>query len=81
MPTSAINPLVPISGAPTTQSVRDNFAAAKSEIETLQGQVASITPVYVQNVNPNIPAGHTGLWIQTGLGSGSDITFWVEDGQ
>jgi len=29
----------PIAGTPTTQSVRDNFAAAKSEIESLQGQI------------------------------------------
>jgi hypothetical protein len=35
--TSAIDPLKPITGTPTTQSVRDNFTAAKSEIEFLQG--------------------------------------------
>ncbi len=33
---SAIDPAVPVAGTPTTQSVRDNFAAAKSEIEALQ---------------------------------------------
>lgn len=33
---SAINALHPVSGNPTTASVRDNFAAAKSEIEALQ---------------------------------------------
>jgi len=37
--TSAINALNPITGTPTTQSVRDNFAAAKTEIEALQGAV------------------------------------------
>lgn len=36
--TSAINALNPITGTPTTQSVRDNFAAAKSEIEALQAR-------------------------------------------
>lgn len=33
---SAIDPTKPIEGTPTTASVRDNFAAAKSEIEILQ---------------------------------------------
>lgn len=37
--TSAINPLNPVAGSPTTASVRDNFAAAKNEIEALQRQV------------------------------------------
>lgn len=34
--TSLIDATKPIAGNPTTQSVRDNFAAAKSEIEELQ---------------------------------------------
>ena len=34
--TSAINPLYPVEGTPTTESVRDNFLAAKTEIEALQ---------------------------------------------
>lgn len=34
--TSAINSNYPVTGTPTTQSVRDNFAAAKSEISSLQ---------------------------------------------
>lgn len=33
---SAIDPTKPTTGNPTTQSVRDNFAAAKTEIETIQ---------------------------------------------
>lgn len=37
--TSAINPLYPIAGTPTTQSVRDNFNAAKNEIDALQRQI------------------------------------------
>ncbi len=37
--TSAINPLYPIAGTPTTQSVRDNFNASKNEIEALQRQI------------------------------------------
>lgn len=34
--TSLIDATKPIAGTPTTQSVRDNFAAAKSEIEAMQ---------------------------------------------
>ena len=34
--TSAIDATKPVEGAATTQSVRDNFAAAKAEIEALQ---------------------------------------------
>jgi len=37
--TSAINPLYPVTGSPTTQSVRDNFTASKSEIEALQASI------------------------------------------
>lgn len=33
---SAIDPQFPVYGNPTTQSVRDNFQAAKDEIEALQ---------------------------------------------
>jgi hypothetical protein len=33
---SQIDPQYPVYGTPTTQSVRDNFQAAKDEIETLQ---------------------------------------------
>lgn len=36
---SAIDPSKPTEGTATTASVRDNFAAAKTEIETLQGLV------------------------------------------
>lgn len=37
--TSAIDATKPISGNPTTQSVRDNFAAAKAEIEAIQNRI------------------------------------------
>jgi len=40
---SAIDPQYPVYGTPTTQSVRDNFAAAKSEIEALQGGKLDLT--------------------------------------
>lgn len=38
---SSINAANPVSGNPTTASVRANFSAAKSEIETLQTDVAA----------------------------------------
>lgn len=39
------------------------------------------TQLFVQNETPEIPAGTSGLWVQTGLGDGSGFTFWIEDGQ
>lgn len=36
---SAIDPSIPPLGAPTTAGVRANFAAAKSEIEALEGRI------------------------------------------
>ena len=46
--TSAIDTTKPTTGNPTTQSVRNNFAAAKAEIEALQAQLAAraITTVF-----------------------------------
>lgn len=38
---SSIDATKPVSGSPTTQSVRDNFSAAKSEIEALQASTAA----------------------------------------
>jgi hypothetical protein len=40
---SAIDDTKPVTGTPTTQSVRDNFAAAKSEITALQAAVPTWT--------------------------------------
>lgn len=39
---SSIDTTKPVSGSPTTQSVRDNFSAAKSEIEALQAGKADL---------------------------------------
>lgn len=39
---SNIDPSQPVIGNPTTQSVRDNFAAAKTEIEALQTAVGDV---------------------------------------
>jgi hypothetical protein len=38
---SAINASFPVTGSPTTSSVRANFSAAKSEIETLQSDLTT----------------------------------------
>ena len=35
--------------------------------------------VFIQNNNPNMT--NPGMWIQTGLGTGSDFTIWIEDGE
>lgn len=48
---SAINASFPVEGAPTTSSVRDNFAAAKSEIETLQAGLTTEIADRVADVN------------------------------
>ena len=62
---SAINPALPIYGTPTTESVRSNFAAAKSEIEALQASLATapylpisggtMTGPMVLSANPSVP--------------------------
>ncbi len=49
---SSIDATKPVSVNPTTQSVRDNFAAAKSEIEALQ---LSITKTRTYNVAGQMP--------------------------
>lgn len=36
--------------------------------------------VFVQDDAPDFK-GQTGIWVQTGLGDGSGMTIWVEDGK
>ena len=36
--------------------------------------------LFVSNSEPSVSAGVPYLWVQTGLGGGADMTFWVEDG-
>lgn len=43
---SNVDPAVPVAGTPTTQSVRDNFAVAKTEIEALQAAVNNILAAF-----------------------------------
>lgn len=60
--TSAIDATKPVTGEPTTQSVRDNFTAAKSEISYLQtprllraANVAPTTEIFQPCVTNNTP--------------------------
>ena len=58
--TSAIDATRPIQGAATTQSVRDNFAAAKAEIEALQAiPPGSVRPDWA---NATLAASHGGQY-------------------
>src|SRR5215471_9316626 len=65
---SAIDPTKPVTGSPTTESVRENFAAAKSEIETLQltagvgptGPTGPTGPSGTITVNPTVITGAAG---------------------
>ena len=51
---STIDATKPIAGNPTTASVRDNFAAAKSEIEALQADVAAISAAAVPDATESV---------------------------
>lgn len=63
--TSAINPLYPVEGTPTTESVRDNFAAAKTEIEALQTdkQDTLVSGVTIKTIAGKNPLGSDNLAI------------------
>lgn len=43
------------------------------------GTGSGMPPMFIQNTNPGYTQGAY-LWIQTGTGDGTGITFWVEDG-
>ena len=59
--TSSIDPTVPVAGNPTTASVRENFAAAKAEIQELQARALIHGPA-----GPQGPTGATGPQGQPG---------------
>src|SRR5215475_4379833 len=48
-PISDVDPSVPIFGSPTTQSVRQNFAVIKAELESLAAQTGLGEPIPVAN--------------------------------
>lgn len=56
---SNIDETKPVTGAPTTSSVRANFAAAKAEIEALQAAVAGATKVSKFSVGGALTFGLT----------------------
>lgn len=58
MMASAIDATKPVAGNPTTQSVRDNFLAAKTEIEALQGLFAEISETIDDRVAALLVAGN-----------------------
>jgi hypothetical protein len=58
--TSSVDPTVPVAGNPTTQSVRDNFLATKSELEALQAADVVHTADIATNA-AGISANQTGI--------------------
>lgn len=54
---SAIDATLPITGSPTTASVRSNFATAKTEIEALQAAQGNATYTIDNTVGRTIVAG------------------------
>ena len=63
---SNIDATKPAAGAATTQSVRDNFAAAKAEIEALQAAVAE-SGITIAPTPPALPHSSK-LWWSTETG-------------
>ena len=51
---STIDITKPEQGNATTQSVRDNFAAAKTEIEALQADLSNVAPDLVSDLTPQL---------------------------
>ena len=72
---SSIDPSVPIAGHATTLSVRNNFLAAKNEIEALQGSASVI----------NARRGATIISVASAPASGGvvtmNVTDWFNEGQ
>lgn len=63
---------------PTSQG--GTGATSISQARANLGIPAGAQSIFIQNSNPGGSRPH--LWIQTGLGgSGTDMTFWVEDGK
>lgn len=45
-----------------------------------QSAGAGVQNVFISPTAPVSPASPTYVWVQTGLGDGTDVTFWIEDG-
>src|SRR4051812_44059533 len=67
--TSQIDASLPVTGNPTTASVRSNFAIAKSEISALQAGGGGGGTGPTGPTGPNGPAGPTGATGPTGAAS------------
>jgi len=71
----------------TTKAASINFVGA-GVTATNTGDDVTVTitggssgiATYIQNATPTIAPGDKALWIQTGLGDGTGMTFWIEDG-
>jgi len=63
---SQINPAYPVYGNPTTQSVRDNFAAAANEINALQADKVEQAPNGDVEVTGNLTV-HESLTVDDAL--------------
>lgn len=72
--TSNIDPTVPVTGTPTTASVRANFATAGNEITALQATVAGLLPLTGGSVTGalNVGTAQTNYWSLSGS-SGSPL--------
>lgn len=77
--TSAIDPTLPVTGAPTTASVRDNFQHAKDEIEALQTSVTALQTAPTLYV-PMQPGGSMTIVGSSGVGAPNRVrtaTVWL----
>jgi hypothetical protein len=57
----------------------DNMHLSSTGADAGTGDVTVRGKLFIQNAAPLNPPP-TYLWIQTGIGLGTDLTFWVEDG-
>ncbi len=56
----------------------DNMHLSSTGADAGTGDVTIRGKLFAQNTAPSNPPP-TYLWIQTGIGLGTDMTFWVED--
>jgi len=77
--TSAIDATKPVTGNPTTQSVRDQFATARDEITALQAAVAGIGggSITVSDTAPASPAPGA-LWWNSAVGVGQLFVYYAD---
>lgn len=68
-----------------TQQIDALAARVGQEIKSVRAEMPSggsgTQQVFAQASQPTVPAGTPYIWFQTGLGDGSGMTMWIEDGQ